>query len=98
MWGSPLQSLPESLGKLFGKQKEAIKNYVENYKLKWNDEEDLLKINYPWDIFLLNGKAIELDFQRITKGRTSAELPGTNQIKGSQLFVEKGGTLEEMPV
>ena len=38
---------------LFGKQKEAIKNYVENYKLKWNDEEDLLKISNYYNTLLL---------------------------------------------
>lgn len=56
-------------------------------------ESEFLKINHPWDLFTLNGKAIELDFQRITNGRTSVELDETNQIKGEKLFVEKGGNV-----
>ena len=49
-----------------------------------------LIINYPWDIFRNNEKAIEMDYKMITKGRISAQLANTNQIIGGNIFVEDG--------
>ena len=53
------------------------------------------KINYPWDIFKLNGEEIENDFNLITKGRKSIALSKTVGVIGSDnVFVYEGANLE----
>ncbi len=49
-----------------------------------------------YDLFLLNGIAIEFDFNLITKGRTSAPLSTTNTIIGDpgKIFIEEDATVE----
>ena len=53
-------------------------------------------IRYPYDIFSKNGTELKADFDRITKGRTSAPLSNTCTLIGdaSQLFIEEGATVE----
>ncbi len=53
-----------------------------------------VKINYTWDIFGNNKKAICDDFELITLNRTSAAISKTNQVLGSDLFVEEGVSIE----
>ncbi len=56
---------------------------------------DFIKINHPWDIFRLNGEAIENDFELLTKGRKSQKLSDTNRVLGVEnIFVEEGATVE----
>ncbi len=58
-------------------------------------EVNFVKISHPWDIFRLNGKAIESDFELLTKGRKSKKLSDTNRILGVEnIFVEEGATVE----
>ncbi len=53
--------------------------------------DSVMSIKNTWDIFRLNGKAIELDFSLITKGRKSQVIPqGVNLINESSVFIEKG--------
>jgi UDP-N-acetylglucosamine diphosphorylase/glucosamine-1-phosphate N-acetyltransferase len=54
----------------------------------------LMSIQRPYDLFLLNGKALELDFELITKNRTSAKVSDTNRVLGNRLFVEEGAWVE----
>lgn len=54
-----------------------------------------IKLHNVWDIFSLNGQAIQEDFELITKGRTSAVLSTTNQvISPEHIFVEQGAKVE----
>ncbi len=54
-----------------------------------------LKINYPWDIFSLNGKAIEDDFTLLTQGRKSQTISDSNQLIGKEnIFLEAGAKVE----
>ncbi|MEI6123659.1 MAG: GlmU family protein [Bacteroidota bacterium] len=54
-----------------------------------------LKINYPWDIFALNGQAIIDDYTLITFGRKSQTLSDTNKlICEENIFVEPGAKVE----
>lgn len=55
-----------------------------------------IQINHSWDIFANNNRAIEEDFQLLTKDRTSADISDTNRIIGdeSRLFVEEGVDME----
>ena len=56
--------------------------------------EDVLQIKNTWDIFSLNDKAIEDDFNFITKGRTSAPIPkGVQVINKKNIFIEEGATI-----
>jgi UDP-N-acetylglucosamine diphosphorylase/glucosamine-1-phosphate N-acetyltransferase len=59
-----------------------------------NYNSELLGINNVWDIFSLNDKAIQLDFDRLTKGRTSQPLGDTNTLIGDELFIEDGAVIQ----
>jgi UDP-N-acetylglucosamine diphosphorylase/glucosamine-1-phosphate N-acetyltransferase len=52
-------------------------------------------IFHPWDIFTLNGKALEKDFELITKGKKSQPLSPTNNVLNPErVFVEEGAKVE----
>lgn len=59
-------------------------------------EEELLFFKQATDLFSLNDKAIDFDFDLITKGRTSQPLSSTNQLLGDKkdLFIEDGASIE----
>ena len=58
-------------------------------------ESDFIKINNPWDIFVLNDKALREDFEFLTQNRKSAPLSSTNRVVGEQnIFVEEGAVVE----
>jgi len=69
---------------------------VQSFEKELEYEGEIYKINYCWDIFKLNQKAIELDFDLITKGRESQPLSNTNILIGSaeKLFIEEGTYVE----
>lgn len=48
----------------------------------------------PWDIFSMNDRAIEEDFDLITAGRTSQPLSSTNTLLGDRIFAEEGAVAE----
>ncbi|MGE0076862.1 MAG: GlmU family protein [Bacteroidales bacterium] len=57
--------------------------------------QDVLQILNPWDIFRLNGEAIQHDFQILTSERKSELLSSTNTaLNPSQIFIEKGAKVE----
>lgn len=52
-------------------------------------------INNLWDIFSMNGMAIQADFDLITKGRKSASISNTNKVMGGEnIFLEEGAIVE----
>lgn len=59
-------------------------------------------VRFVFDIFLLNAKAVEADFRRLTDGRQSQPLPESNLLIGSPvdengmplLFIEEGASVE----
>lgn len=54
-----------------------------------------LKINNLWDIFTINGAAIQEDFNLLTKNRISAPISETNQVIAPEnIFIEEGATVE----
>lgn len=59
-------------------------------------EDDFIKVNNPWDIFVFNDRAIREDFTLLTKGRKSAKLSKTNTVIGDEenIFVEEGAVVE----
>ncbi|MGZ3930293.1 MAG: GlmU family protein [Bacteroidia bacterium] len=69
--------------------KKALQNAVEYM-------DEVLSIDHVWDIFKKNGKAIELDFELLIKGKKSRTLSKSNTVIGkrSQVFIEAGATVE----
>ena len=62
--------------------------------IEW--EEPLVLFEKPTDLFTYNDKAIDFDFELLTKGRTSALLSPTNGFLGDKadLFIEEGAKVE----
>ncbi len=57
-------------------------------------EEELMQVKNTWDIFSLNAKAIQLDFDLITEDRKSQPIPETvNCIHKENIFLEEGAKL-----
>ena len=53
------------------------------------------EVRHTWDLFSLNGEALEADFQLLTRGRESAPLSDTNQVlHPERIFLEEGATVE----
>ncbi len=54
------------------------------------------QIQYPWDLFSLNGYELHSDFKLITKGRDSQPLSDTNTVIGDPglIFLEEGAIVE----
>ncbi|MFA6824582.1 MAG: GlmU family protein [Bacteroidales bacterium] len=58
-------------------------------------EEDFIKLNNVWDIYVYNDRAIREDFELITKGRKSQPLSSTNKlINPENIFIEEGASVE----
>ena len=59
------------------------------------EDTDYLKINALQDIFLLNGPALNSDFEILTKGRESQPLSNTNRTSApDKIFLEAGAKVE----
>jgi len=57
-------------------------------------EEELLKLNNTWDIFSLNGQALQEDFELLTDGRKSQPIPDTVQyVNKENIFIEEGAEI-----
>ncbi|MBW8359323.1 MAG: GlmU family protein [Weeksellaceae bacterium] len=59
-------------------------------------EEELMFFKKPTDLFSHNAKAIDFDFELLTKDRVSQELSSTNGFLGDKrdLFIEEGASVE----
>ena len=56
--------------------------------------DELIQIKNTWDIFSLNDKAIQADFDLLTKGRVSEPIPDTVQyLQKENIFIEEGAIL-----
>lgn len=72
--------------------------FTKNQKVNFDDFEviqytynDLLKISNTWDIFRLNGEAIERDFKLLTHGRKSQPIPeSVFCVNKENIFLEEG--------
>ena len=68
---------------------------ISNYKNRKETKAFSLYIKNLWDIFQKNGKAIEGDFEILTKGKKSQKISKTNQvINPKNIFLEKGAKVE----
>ncbi|SMC42699.1 UDP-N-acetylglucosamine diphosphorylase/glucosamine-1-phosphate N-acetyltransferase [Moheibacter sediminis] len=58
-------------------------------------KEEVTYINHLWDLFTYNDKAIQFDFELITKGRKSQPVSSTNGvINPENIFLEEGAVVE----
>ncbi len=56
--------------------------------------DSFLQIKNTWDIFSLNGIAIQADYDLLTQGRESQEIPAfVNCINRENIFIEKGAVV-----
>lgn len=57
-------------------------------------EDEILQVKNTWDIFSLNDKAIQSDFDFLTEGKTSQAIPeGVQVINKENIFIEEGATI-----
>jgi UDP-N-acetylglucosamine diphosphorylase/glucosamine-1-phosphate N-acetyltransferase len=67
-------------------------NFEEYKHIEFN--EDVIQIKNTWDIFSLNGKAIQEDFDFLTEDRTSKPIPeGVQYINKGNIFIEPGAKI-----
>lgn len=56
---------------------------------------EVVRITHTWDIFSMNGVALQRDYDLLTKGRNSAPLSSTNRvIRPENIFLEEGAKVE----
>lgn len=87
---------------LFDEDQPIAYFYSKNQEINFDDFEviqythdDLLKIANTWDIFRLNGEAIERDFKLLTEGRKSQPIPDSVFcINKENIFLEEGAKIE----
>ncbi len=59
-----------------------------------NCKDNFIQVKNTWDIFSLNSIALEADFELLTEGRKSQEIPKTVQcINKENIFLEEGVTI-----
>lgn len=82
----------ESIIAFFSTETQEHDSFDEFERIDFN--EDLIQIKNTWDIFSFNAKAIQQDFDFITKGRKSAEIPETvHCFNKKNIFIEEGAKL-----
>ncbi len=69
---------------------------VDNCKVINTAEDAVLTFDKLYDLFMLNAKAMEIDYATLTKGRASQPLSSTVTVLGdaSMVFVEEGASIE----
>lgn len=56
---------------------------------------EVMELRNTWDIFSINGRALEQDFERLTRGRESMPLPASNRaVNPQRIFLEEGASVE----
>ena len=61
---------------------------------QYDFDDELLQVKNTWDIFSLNDRAIQQDFDLITEDRTSQPIPeGVQAINPENIFIEEGAKL-----
>lgn len=77
----------------FAKEAEDNIDFESFEAIEYND--DILKLEFTWDIFSKNGQAIQEDFELLTSGRDSQPISSTNNVVAAHnIFVEEGASME----
>ncbi len=70
------------------------KKYVDDL-LSGKENSDACSLEYPWNIFQYNDKALRDDFDLICKDKISQNLSATNKvISPEKIFIEEGSVIE----
>lgn len=92
------QCLVDAFGLVAGKTNQRNWDYASNDIGNFPNQQkiDIVKrLQYPWEIFQWNDKAIREDFHLLTHRRKSQPLSSTNRIQQySSIFVEEGARVE----
>ncbi len=68
---------------------------IESYTDVVTFSGQVIEIIHPWDIFSLNGTALQTDYDTITKGRKSQPISPTNSVLNPEnIFIEEGASVE----
>lgn len=96
-----IQNLQQGEALVYENELLAAKVNMENFSLSQIEKmtditEELLFFKKPTDLFSFNDKAINYDFELLTKGKTSQPLSETNGFLGNKkdLFIEEGAQIE----
>ncbi len=74
--------------------KEGQEVDFDSFEITQYTHDDVLRIEYSWDIFSKNHVAIKRDFELITKGRVSQPIPSTVvAFQSENIFIEEGAQL-----
>jgi UDP-N-acetylglucosamine diphosphorylase/glucosamine-1-phosphate N-acetyltransferase len=66
----------------------------DSYEITQYSHDDVLRVEYTWDIFSKNHLAITRDFELITRGRRSQPIPSTTvAFQEENIFIEEGAQL-----
>lgn len=71
-------------------------NWTDDFSSRKSTEiaSNVLTVKHTWDIFSKNHQAIEEDFELLTSGRKSQEIPSSVYVVNKEhIFVEEGATL-----
>lgn len=84
-----IQSLPEN-SSLKHEGYEIASNNVSTHPQEITYEGSLSKIEYPWDLFLLNDAELRKDFILLSSNRQSKHISSDNTVLGEDVFIEDG--------
>jgi len=89
------------IGGILSKDQFDTENYdiyiddMEMIDISSYDSRDLIFVERPQDLFLLNSAEIAKDYDLVTQGRKSAELNSTNHAYGlEKIFIEEGAKVD----
>jgi UDP-N-acetylglucosamine diphosphorylase/glucosamine-1-phosphate N-acetyltransferase len=84
----------ESFVYCISKKQVIDQNKIKVSKAVYSSEE-VKEIKFPWDIFKMNGGAIEEDFKFITGNKKGRKLSNTNKVTAPKnIFIEEGVVME----
>lgn len=96
-----IQNLKENETIWFDNQMIVGKFSFEDFEQRKNSSnkkefrEEIIHINYLWDLFSQNDHAIRYDFKLITNGRKSQPISETNGVMNAEnIFLEEGAVVE----
>lgn len=72
----------------------ATKGHREDSKIDIIDDT-VLNLSHIWELFQLNDKALQIDFDLLTENKQSQKISDTNKVlNASQIFIEAGARVE----
>jgi UDP-N-acetylglucosamine diphosphorylase/glucosamine-1-phosphate N-acetyltransferase len=70
-------------------------NNYSSFPKKELDNYEIRSLQNLWEIFQWNDYELNEDYELITRGRVSAEVPQGNTVKGERIFIEDGAEIHD---